>query len=65
MFSACIEYLEKIIMIAEPKGCIYSYRWSCTSCKIKQQRHEDLKVFMIEIYIIISKKHEKEIYFID
>jgi len=65
MFTACIEYLEKIIHIAEPKKGVYiAIDGVAPVAKIKQQRSRRFKsIHDRDLYNNIRKKHEKEIPF--
>lgn len=65
MFIACIEYLEKIINIAEPKKGVYiAIDGVAPVAKIKQQRSRRFKsIHDRDLYNNIRKKHEKEIPF--
>jgi 5'-3' exoribonuclease 2 len=65
MFTACIEYLEKIIMIADPKKGVYiAIDGVAPIAKIKQQRSRRFKsVHDQELFNNIRKKHNKEIPF--
>lgn len=65
MFTACIEYLEKIIQIAEPKKGVYiAIDGVAPVAKIKQQRSRRFKsIHDRDLYNNIRKKHNKEIPF--
>jgi 5'-3' exonuclease len=65
MFTACIEYLEKIIYIAEPKKGVYiAIDGVAPIAKIKQQRSRRFKsIHDRDLYNNIRKKHGKEIPF--
>lgn len=65
MYKACIEYLEKIIMIAEPKKGVYiAIDGVAPVAKIKQQRSRRFKsVYDKNLYNNIRKKHGKDIPF--
>ena len=65
MFTACIEYLEKIIHIAEPKKGVYiAIDGVAPVAKIKQQRSRRFKsIHDRDLYNNIRKKHGKEIPF--
>jgi 5'-3' exoribonuclease 2 len=65
MYKACIEYLEKIIMIADPKKGIYiAIDGVAPISKIKQQRSRRFKsVYDRDLYNNIRKKYDKEIPF--
>tara|TARA_Y100000590_G_scaffold470626_1_gene667069 strand:+ start:154 stop:1875 length:1722 start_codon:yes stop_codon:yes gene_type:complete len=65
MFTACIEYLEKIIFLAEPKKGVYiAIDGVAPVAKIKQQRSRRFKsIHDRDLYNNIRKKHGKEIPF--
>ena len=65
MFTACIEYLEKIILLAEPKKGVYiAIDGVAPVAKIKQQRSRRFKsIHDRDLYNNIRKKHGKEIPF--
>lgn len=62
MYKACIEYLEKIIEIADPKKGVYiAIDGVAPIAKIKQQRSRRFKsVYDRQLYSNIRKKHGKE-----
>lgn len=65
MYKACLEYLEKIITIAEPKKGIYiAIDGVAPVAKIKQQRSRRFKsIHDRDLYNNIRKKHNKDIPF--
>ena len=65
MYTACIEYLEKIINIADPKKGIYiAIDGVAPAAKIKQQRSRRFKsIHDRDLYNNIRRKHKKEIPF--
>ena len=65
MYSACIEYLEKIINIANPKKGVYiAIDGVAPIAKIKQQRSRRFKsIHDRDLFNNIRKKHNKEIPF--
>jgi 5'-3' exonuclease len=65
MYTACMEYLETIIKIAEPKKGVYiAIDGVAPVAKIKQQRSRRFKsIHDRDLYNNIRKKHNKEIPF--
>ena len=65
MYQACLEYLEKIILIAAPKKGVYvAIDGVAPVAKIKQQRSRRFKsIYDRDLYNNIRKKHGKEIPF--